>query len=180
MQRVSKAQWLETALEVLETDGINGVRVEVLAKRLSISKSGFYWHFQDRNDLLKKLLDHWRHEITEIISMNPEVGKLDPKSRLIRINEMVHDSSLTRYDIAIRQWALSDKDAARVVRRVNQIRSDFVGQAFSELGFRGDQLEMRTMLFVCYVSMEEPFFREISRKRRRELINRRVELLISK
>ncbi len=180
MQRISKAQWLETALDVLVTDGIDGVRVEVLAKRLHISKSGFYWHFQNREDLLRTLLDHWRHEITEIISMNPEVRELDPKSRLIRINEMVHDFGLTRYELSIRQWALRDKDAARSVRKVNQIRRDFVGKAFSELGFKGDELEMRTMLFVGYVSMEEPMFREISRKRRRELINRRVELLISK
>ena len=179
MQRVSKAQWLETALEVLASDGIDGVRIEVLAKRLKIAKSGFYWHFQDRNDLLKDMLDHWRHELTEVISMNSEVRDLDPKSRLIRINEMVHDFRLTRYDMPIRQWALSHKDAARAVRKVNQIRRDFVGRAFSELGFSGDELEMRTMLFVCYVSMEEPFYREISRKRRRELINRRVELLVS-
>jgi len=156
------------------------VRVEVLAKRLNIAKSGFYWHFQNRDDLFNNLLDHWRHELTEVISMNPEVRELDPKNRLIRINEMVHDFSLTRYDAAIRQWALRDKEAARVVRKVNQIRRDFVGQAFSELGFSDDELEMRTMLFVGYVSMEEAMFREVSRKRRRELIKRRVELLISK
>ena len=54
------------------------------------------------------------------------------------------------------------------------------GKVFSELGFKGDELEMRTMLFVCNVSMEEPFYREISRKRRRELITRRVQLLMSK
>ena len=179
MQRISKAQWIETALDVLVTDGIDGVRVELLAKRLHISKSGFYWHFQNRDDLLKNLLDHWTHELTEVISMNPEVRELDPKSRLIRINEMVHDFGLTRYELSIRQWALRDKDAARSVRKVNQIRRDFVGKAFSELGFSDDELEMRTMLFVGYVSMEESMFREISRKRRRELINRRVELLIS-
>ena len=179
MPRVTKAQWLDTAINVLLTDGIDGVRIEVLSRRLNISKSGFYWHFQNRDELLKDLLGYWIHEITEVISMNPEVRELDPKSRLIRINEMVHDFGLTRYEMPIRQWAVRDKNAARAVRKVNQIRRDFVGKAFSELGFSGNELEMRTMLFVCYVSMEEPFYREISRKRRRELINRRVELLIS-
>jgi AcrR family transcriptional regulator len=180
MQRVSKAQWLDTALEVLATDGIDGVRIEVLAKRLNTSKSGFYWHFQNRDDLLKDLLDHWTHELTEVITMNPEVRELDPKSRLIRISEMVHDFTLARYEMPIRQWAVRDKNAARAVRKVNQIRLDFAGKVFSELGFKGNELEMRTMLFVCNVSMEEPFYREISRKRRRALISRRVELLISK
>ena len=50
-KRVSKAQWLERALEVLETEGLQGVRVERLARDLGIAKAGFYWHFRDRSDL---------------------------------------------------------------------------------------------------------------------------------
>ena len=49
-----------------------------------------------------------------------------------------------------------------------------------QLGFKSDDLEMHTMLFDCYHSWESPMFREISRKRRRELITRRIELLTSK
>ena len=51
--------------------------------------------------------------------------------------------------------------------------------SFAELGFKGDDLEMRTMLFVCYHSLELPMFPEISSERRRELIARRIELLTS-
>ena len=165
---------------MLATDGIDGVRIEVLAKRLNISKSGFYWHFQNRNDLLKDLLNHWSHEINEIITMNPEIRELDPKTRLVRISEMVNDFALARYEVPIRQWALRDKDAARAVRKSNQNRLDFASKAFSELGFSGDELVMRAMTFVCYASMEEHMFREISRKRRRQLIKRRVEMLTRK
>ena len=93
---------------------------------------------------------------------------------------MVHDFVLARYEMPIRQWALRDKNAARAVRGVNQIRLDFAGKGSSKLGFRGDGPNMRTMLSVCNVSMEEPFYREISRKRRRELVKRMIELLISK
>ena len=39
---------------------------------------------------------------------------------------------------------------------------------------------MRAMLFVCYHSWEAPMFPEIPRKRRRELIAERIELLTSK
>ena len=39
---------------------------------------------------------------------------------------------------------------------------------------------MRAMLFVCYHSWEAPMFREISRKRRRDLIARRIEFLTRK
>jgi hypothetical protein len=94
--------------------------------------------------------------------------------------EMILDYDLTRYEIAIRQWALQDAEAARAVRKANRLRLEFARNALSELGFKGDDLEVRAMLFVCYHSWESPMFREISRKRRRELITKRIELLTSK
>ena len=93
---------------------------------------------------------------------------------------MILDYKLTDYEIPIRQWGLRDAGAARAARKVNRLRLDYVGGAFSELGFTGDDLDMRTMLFTCYHSWEGPMFREVSRKRRRELIAKRVELLTSK
>jgi len=65
----------------------------------------------------------------------------------------------------------------RTVRKVNRLRLEFVRGAFGELGFTGDELEMRTMLFVCYHTWEASTFRELSRKRRRALIEKRIELL---
>ena len=168
------------ALDVLETDGIAGVRIEILAKRLGISKSGFYWHFKNRDHLLKDMLDYWSHEVTGVITANAEILTLNPKSRLVRTAEMILEYDLTRYEIPIRQWALQDAVAARAVKRVNRIRLDYIGGAFSELGFTGDDLDMRTMLFACYHTWEAPMFREISRKRRRELIAKRIDLLVSK
>ena len=179
-RRISKAQWLDMSLEVLETDGVAGVRIEILAKRLEISKSGFYWHFKNRDHLLKDMLDYWSHELTEVATENPQLLTLKPKSRLIKTAEMILEHDLTRYEIPIRQWALQDAVAARAVRKVNRLRLDFIGGAFSELGFTGDDLDMRTMLFTCYHTWEAAMFREISRKRRRELIAKRIELLTSK
>jgi AcrR family transcriptional regulator len=176
-QRITKAQWLDMALEVLETDGVAGVRVEILAKRLEISKSGFYWHFKNRDDLLKDMLGYWTHELTEVLTTNQEMLALKPKNRIIKTAEMILDYDLTRYEIPIRQWALHDAEAARAVRKVNRLRIDFLSEAFSELGFTGDDLDMRVMLFVCYHTWESPMFREISRKRRRALIAKRIELL---
>jgi len=174
---VSKAEWLEAGLQALSKAGVGALTVEGLAKSLGIAKAGFYWHFKNRDDLLRQLLDYWTHEVTEVVSANPEVLALKPKNRLIRSAEMILDFDLTRYEIPIRQWALQDAGAARAVKQVNRLRLDFVRKAFSELGFKGDDLEMRTMLYTCYHTWESPMFREISRKRRRELIAKRIELL---
>jgi AcrR family transcriptional regulator len=174
---VSKAEWLEQALQTLGKGGVAAITVEGMAKSLGINKSGFYWHFKNRDDLLRQILNYWSHEVTEVITDNPDLFKLEPKARLIKVAEMILDFELTRYEIVIRQWALQDDLAARAAKKVNRVRMDFISNTLSELGFKGDDLDMRAMLFVCYQSLESPMFPEISLKRRRELIRKRIDLL---
>lgn len=177
---VSKAEWLEAGLDALGKGSVAGITVEGLARSLGIARAGFYWHFKDRQELLSQLLDYWIHETTEVATKNPQILAIEPRRRLIKAAEMIVDYDLARFEMAIRQWGLQDKEAAKAVRKMNRIRLDFVGGALSELGFSGDDLDMRSMLFVCYQTWETLMFPEVSRKRRRELIMKRVDLIVGR
>ena len=177
---VSKAEWLEAGLKALCVGSVADITVEGLARSIGIAKAGFYWHFKNRQDLLRQLRSYWLHEITEVITTDTTLLALDPKSRLTMTAERILQYDLTRYEFAMRQWALQDKETARDVRKVNRIRLDFIRSAFSELGFTGDDLDMRTMLFVCYHSCEAQMFQEMSRNRRREHIAKRIDLLTTR
>jgi AcrR family transcriptional regulator len=176
---ISKAEWLEAGLQAMSKGSVTDITVEGLARSLGIAKAGFYWHFKNRDDLLHQLLDYWVHELTEVAAENLQLLALEPKKRLITLAEMILEYDLNRYEFAFRQCALWDATASRVVRKVNRMRLDFVRKAFSELGFTGDDLDMRAMLYTCYHTWESPMFGDISRKRRRELIAKRIELLTS-
>ena len=47
--RLDAQAWTNAALKTLARSGIDGVRVELLAKELSVTKGSFYWHFKDRD-----------------------------------------------------------------------------------------------------------------------------------
>src|SRR5688500_16575254 len=51
---------IAAGLQSLSSEGVAAVRVEVLAKRLNVTKGSFYWHFADRPELLQAMLDEWR------------------------------------------------------------------------------------------------------------------------
>jgi AcrR family transcriptional regulator len=51
--------WIEAGLKELANSGVGGVRVEVLAQRLGVTKGGFYRRFKDRRALLNAVLDEW-------------------------------------------------------------------------------------------------------------------------
>ena len=176
-KRVTKAEWLSTALNELERGGIEAVRVERLAELLSVARSGFYWHFKDRRDLQQHLLDYWLHEYTEVVTSNLALLLGEPRVRLERVMKMIDEHDLGRYDLAIRAWARHDDLAKEVVERVTKTRLNFVRNLFKEMGFAGDELEMRTRLFVCYHSSERGIFEDMSPRKRARLRKLRLELL---
>ncbi len=177
-KRVSKDQWLAKALDTLESSNVESVKIERLAKALGISRSGFYWHFKNRQDLLEQLLEYWIREYTGIISDNPDVKNLDPKKRLLTVMDIIWDKNLTKYELAINAWAKVDPLAREVVKKVVNIRLGFLRSIFAELGFDGDELEMRTRLFVCYHSWEDTMFDDVSSQK--NLHKLRYKLFVKK
>ncbi len=176
-RRVTKSEWLEAGLRALASGGILNVRIDRLARELGVARSGFYWHFRNRQDLFNQMLHHWVHEFTEVVAENEEIQALPPKERLAAIVDMVQDFDLARYDFAIRQWAIVDPETDEVARKTFKLRVEFIKQAFRELGFTGDDLQMRTHLFLIYTGSEADAIPELSKARRRRMAALRIDLL---
>jgi AcrR family transcriptional regulator len=177
---VSKDDWLALALEILATEGEGGIRVERLARDLNIAKSGFYWHFKDRRDLLSKLLDYWAYEYTGVVAQNQQLQRANPESRLNQAARMIRVHKLAKYDVSMRAWAEYDAMAAEAVAQVYKMRLDYIREAFRELGFKADELEMRTRLYVCYHSWEATMFGNDSDRKLSRLQKLRIKLLTRK
>lgn len=159
-KRVYKNDWLVQALHILSKEGVEGVRVERLARDLDIAKSSFYWHFKSRSDLLEKVLDYWTYEYTSIVIDNQELRRLDPVDRLSQIASAICELRLGKYDLSLRAWAEHDVTVAEKVAGVFQQRLDFIREIFREIGFKGEALEMRAHYFVCYYTWERFMFWE--------------------
>lgn len=100
-KRVSAEQWLRKALELFAKTGEGGLRVENLARSLNVSKSGFYFHFKDRDDFLQKLIDYWAHEYTAVVVKNPLLIMTPPRERLLMMATFVFEQNLTEFDAAM-------------------------------------------------------------------------------
>jgi len=177
---VSRLQWLDAGLDALTRFPATDIKVDSLAHALGIARAGFYWHFKNRGDYITQLLEHWLHKVTEAITKNPDILVMEPKTRLIVTAELIHDNDLARAEPSILLLAAQDKAAAKVVRKANKLRLEYVSNTLEEMGFKGDDLTVRAMLYIAYHSWETTVFSDVSRKRRRELIARRVELITSR
>ena len=178
-RRVSAQDWLEAGLEALAAEGPESLRIHRLAKKLGVARSGYYWHFESREQFVDALLKYWSHEFTDVIVGNPELLALAPRERLARTVELVDRYELGRYDLPLRTWALREPAAARTVKRVTRRRLDHFRRALGELGFEGDDLEMRAHLFMGYLTWERSTFRGLSATRRAQLRPLRLDLLLT-
>jgi len=107
------------AFAMLAEGGVDNVRIEPLARRLRVTKGGFYWHFRDRADLLAALLEHWRDGRVAVIADHAAPGPgEDAEAVLRRLLARYLDHPNPRgaaIEMAVRDWARHDPAAAEAV-----------------------------------------------------------------
>ena len=54
-QRLSREAWAAAGLRALTDGGVAAVAVEPLAASLGTTKGSFYWHFSDREELVREV-----------------------------------------------------------------------------------------------------------------------------
>ncbi len=138
--KVTRADWLSLAAQMLIERGVSHVKVLTLAGELGVSRSSFYWYFQSRKDLLDQLLEGWEGQNTRAVLDHAARPAGNICRAVMNLFECFIDPTQfdPRLDFAVREWArrspavrtrLDAADAARV----NVIREMFLRHGYEEL-----------------------------------------------
>jgi len=144
-KRLNREVWLKKALEVLRQKGNAGLQIESFTRELGVTKGSFYWHFKDRTDFRVAILAYWEQMYTRRVIAKSVAGGGTARQRLRRVLEMVAQDNLSGYDEPIDGWAAHEPAIAARVQEVYDLRYKYVRSLFSELGFKGADLETRTI-----------------------------------
>ncbi|NKY37612.1 helix-turn-helix transcriptional regulator [Nocardia speluncae] len=144
--RTPSADWIDEGLRTLARGGPDAVRVEALAKKLGVTKGGFYGYFTDRNALLEAMLNTWeRRSIDEVLDSVAREGG-DPRTRIQRAGELTLSPELLPIDLAIRDWARRDESVAARLRRVDNQRMRLLREMIGAYFTDPVELEARSLL----------------------------------
>lgn len=148
--RTPRESWIEEGLRALAAGGPDAVRVEALAKRLGVTKGGFYGYFDDRHALLAAMLDAWEREsVDEVIDLVEREGG-DSKTKIARAGVLTFSSDrLLPIDLAIRDWARRDAAVAERLRRVDNRRMSLLREMIGTFCPDPDEVEARSLLAFC-------------------------------
>lgn len=173
--------WIEAGFAELARAGAEGVRVEVLAKNLGVTKGGFYRRFRDRAALLEAMLANWSAGRISAIEAQTSLGGVNARERLralVRLYSERMNTDAMAIELAIRQWARTDERAAAAVTAVDAARLKNVGQLYRAAGLSAEQADAQAFLFYSFIFGQSLLFLERSPRRRSQLMAKSASKLV--
>jgi AcrR family transcriptional regulator len=152
--------WLDAAYDALKESGVDAVRVMPLAKRLNLSRTSFYWFYEDREQLLAALLARWRDKNTGGL-----LGQCDSYAESICeailnvfecwLNPELFDS---QFEFAVRSWALQSAEVTAEIAQADDARISALTAMFRRFGYDAEAADTRARTIyltqIGYISMK--------------------------
>lgn len=175
--------WIAAATDVLVDRGVDSISVDVLARRLEVTRGSFYWHFKGRDELLTGVLDGWRQAATEQVIRHFEGRQAEPRELIADLISLPFRGRAAeraaRVELAIRAWARRDDMARRAVDEVDARRVSYIAQCFSALGFSIAEARSRAFLLYAYEVAESLLHMQGSAVQKRERSALMQQLLLT-
>jgi len=91
---MTKNDWLKKTLELLRTHNIEILKIDVICKKLNITKGSFYHHFENHELFMTDLLEFWYETYTLEILREIEKYKDNVIQQIEVINEIMYSKDL--------------------------------------------------------------------------------------
>lgn len=151
--QLNRADWLEAALKVFMTEGIEAVRITRVADALNVTRGGFYWHFKDRQDLHDALQSYWRETNVESV-----LHAVDSSNNLLDGILALYDAWLDPakfepgLDLAMRDWARRSASARTAVKQADEACVKKIAAFFKKHGFNSTESRARARtMYDCQI-----------------------------
>jgi AcrR family transcriptional regulator len=153
--RLDSQAWVRAALDILAEQGIDGVRVEILAKQLGVTKGSFYWHFKDRDALFDAILDSWRRQATLRIISRLDQAAQDSAGRLRHLLLLPFQGARSErgaeVELSIRLWGRRDPRAHAALAEVDQLRLRYIAGLLEDCGYSAADAQARAVLAYAFI-----------------------------
>ena len=144
----TKLDWLNLAIDALVNEGIDQVKVQVMAKKLGVSRSSFYWFFDSIQDLQEQLLAHWLTRNTGPIIERAMRPASSITKAICNVFECWIDPDLfdPNLDIAVRFWGRRDPKVKSIVQQADDQRVAALSKMFQRYDYEAEDAFIRARI----------------------------------
>lgn len=146
-EALGRDAWLKAARTALIQEGIAAVQIGKLARRLKVTRGGFYWFFSSRKQLLDELLSDWEQTNTAAFKEVLQPGKQGAAEFQALVDIWISEERYSpAWDAAVRDWARTSTKVANAVRRIDDERIEILRRIFLDLGYEGEEAFVRARI----------------------------------
>ncbi len=127
MKNGSQEIWIEMGYAIFAQEGLRGLKIEVLAKRVNKNKSSFYHHFADLDCFVERLLEMHLERAKDIAVRENACTSIDPELIAVLV-EAKEDLRFNR-QLRVARTNVAFRDCFEQTNRL-------VGEAFFQLWAR--------------------------------------------
>lgn len=146
--KVTRNDWLNIARDILVNDGVGEVKILKMAGQLGVSRSSFYWYFENRKDLLNALLEEWANRNTARIVAHCQRDTRNITEALCNffqcfVNPAIFDTGL---DFAVREWARRDRGLRARIDEADESRMQAINAMYLRHGYEARDADARARI----------------------------------
>ena len=179
---LNKSDWVDAATGILVDENVRGIRIDVLCKKLGVTKGSFYWHFEGRPALLNAILERWHKRMTTnvIYRLGVEAGNpFDRLRALLALPRATRSPAFARIEQSIRDWCRRDRQAQNAVEEVDKIRLAYISDLFEQQGLEPDVAARRAYIAYAFLMGDSVLRNTVQPKDLDEIVEDAMNVLTS-
>lgn len=148
--KVQKSEWLNLGASRFSNNGLEGIKVEQMARQLNCNKASFYWHFKSKEQFLSEMIRHWFES-----SVQPIVKKMDesdePGKRFEDfLRKSFQDKSRKDFMFFLRKMAVNKPQFQELLEALNNKRLRFTAMLLEDLGYSSSQSMIKAEILLNF------------------------------
>ena len=149
--RLTAIDWQDAALEAIGEQGVSGIAVEPLARRMGVTKGSFYWHYPNREALLAATLERWEKQ--ECAAFEKDFFAVDqPRERMAEVFRRTQREVQSHVIFCALFKAVDLPAVGAVMQRVSDHRITLLARGFQNLGLEpADAMKRAQLAYLSYV-----------------------------
>lgn len=157
--RGSREGWLEAAYDALVSEGVDAVKVMPLAERLKLSRTSFYWFFENRDALLAALADMWQARTTDPLTRaTRDYAETETEAMLNVLACFFKPETFdAKLEFAMRGWGLKDPSIAARIADADAARLAALAHMLERWGHSPQDADVRArniyLVQIGYIAM---------------------------
>ena len=146
--RIKEVPWLETGLEMLGKQGVNSLTIKSLSDKVGVSRTSFYFLFENVDNYFVQLARYWYNKGTVYI-FNLVDQNNNPIEKFKLLISLIYDDEISGLAwLQLRQIGLKNEEVRDIVIKAEKHRADSVMALFEGIGNQRKDAEINAEFFM--------------------------------